>query len=228
VRPWAVINCAGWVRVDDAEVGAAGCLAANFTGNMALAGACACRDIHYTCFSSDLVFDGQIDRAYVEGDEPAPLNVYGLSKARADAALQAAAGRALIIRTASFFSPYDHQNFAVHVVDALRKGRSFRAVADCVTSPTYVPDLVRATLDLVIDDETGLWHLANLGALTWAQFAVALSDALDLQASRIDAQPLSAMGWAADRPRHAPLTSERGLIMPSLASAIESFARILT
>lgn len=227
VRPWAVINCAGWVRVDDAEVEMAGCLSANFTGNMALASACAHRDIHYTCFSSDLVFDGLIDRAYVEGDVPAPLNVYGLSKARADAALQAAAGRALIIRTASFFSPYDHQNFAVHLVDALRQGRSFRAIADCVTSPTYVPDLVRATLDLIIDDETGLWHLANQGALSWADFAAAIGEALNLPTHRIDAQPLSAMGWIANRPRHAPLTSVRGLIMPSLASAIESFARAL-
>lgn len=227
LNPWAVINCAGWVRVDDAEDQPEQCLAANFTGSVALGEACARRNIHYTCFSSDLVFDGHSERAYVEGDATAPLSIYGLSKARADDALQAAAGRALVIRTASFFSPYDQQNFAVHLVAALREGRPFRAVADCVTSPTYVPDLVRATLDLVIDDEVGLWHLASDGALSWADFAVAIGDALDLRTERIDAQPLAAMGWVAKRPRHAPITSQRGLIMPSLTSAITRFAGAL-
>ena len=223
VRPWAVVNCAGWVRVDEAERRAADCLAANITGSVQLAEACARRDIHYTCFSSDLVFDGLAGRAYVESDTTAPLSVYGLSKARADVAVQDIEGRALVVRTASFFSPYDSQNFAAHLVVALRSGQPFRAVDDCITSPTYVPDLVRATLDLIIDDETGLWHLVSAGSLSWAAFAYSIGNALDLRTDLIEAVPVDAMAWAARRPRYAPMTSERGLIMPSLASAIERF-----
>ena len=224
LRPWAVINCAGWVRVDDAEDNPEECLAANFTGNVSLAAACRQRDIHYTCFSSDMVFDGSSDRAYVESDAPIPLNIYGLSKARADAALQEANGRALIVRTASFFSPFDNHNFAVHLVAALRSDRMFRAAKDCITSPTYVPDLVRTTLDLVIDDEVGLWHLVNQGGISWAEFAVEIGSAMKLRSELIDKQPIGAMGWTARRPRHAPITSERSLIMPTLESAIERFA----
>lgn len=227
LRPWAVINCAGWVRVDEAETQVDDCMAANFTGNIALADACARRAIHYTCFSSDLVFDGLTDRAYVESDVTTPMNVYGLSKARADYALQQA-GHALIIRTASFFSPYDQHNFAVHLVAALREGRPFPAVADWVTSPTYIPDLVRATLDLIIDDEVGLWHLTNDGATSWADFAMAVGERLELNIGLIDAKPLSAMGWAAKRPPYAPITSQRGLVMPSLISAIERFGGEVT
>lgn len=224
LQPWAVINCAGWVRVDDAEYHEHDCLAANFSGNLALAQACRERAIHYTCFSSDLVFDGLASRAYVESDSTAPLNVYGASKARADEVLGKAGGRTLVVRTASFFSPFDQHNFASQLVAALRSGRPFRAVADCVTSPTYVPDLVRATLDLVIDDECGLWHLANAGALTWAQFGHAIGDALNLSTSSLEAMPAQEMGWVARRPSHAPMSSERGLIMPSLESAIARFA----
>jgi dTDP-4-dehydrorhamnose reductase len=224
LRPWAVINCAGWVRVDDAEKNMADCLAVNCVGNINFAEACSHRDIHYTCFSSDLVFNGELGRPYVESDATAPLNIYGLSKARADDALLAAGSRALIVRTASFFSPFDEHNFAAHLVAALRAEQTFQAVGDCVTSPTYVPDLVRATLDLVIDDEKGLWHLVSDGALSWADFAIEIGSALHLRTELVDVKPVNAMGWAARRPRRAAISSERGLIMPSLASAIERFS----
>lgn len=222
--PWAVINCAGWVRVDAAEDNEEACLAANFTGSVALAEACGRRGIHYTGFSSNLVFDGLSDRAYVESDMTAPLSIYGLSKVRADDALLASAGRTLVVRTASFFSPYDTHNFAARLTASLRAGKPFRVTGDCITSPTYVPDLVRATLDLIIDDETGLWHLASGGALSWADFAVGIGRALDLRTDLFDVQPAAALGWTARRPRCAPISSERGLIMPSLTSAIERFA----
>lgn len=227
LSPWAVINCAGWVRVDEAEEQAEDCFAANATGSIALATACRDRDIHFTGFSSDLVFDGLADRAYVESDAPVPLNIYGRSKALADAALEGAGGRALVIRTAAFFSPYDRQNFAIHCVGALRDGRPFVAANDIIISPTYVPDLVRATLDLIIDDETGLWHLVSAGALSWADFAGALGKSMGLSLASIDARPADAMGWIARRPQYAPLTSERGLIMPDIGSAIARFAATL-
>ena len=226
-QPWAVVNCAGWVRVDEAEAQADRCMAVNHVGNLALAEACARRGIHYTCFSSDLVFDGRANRAYVESDVPAPLNVYGASKARTDAALQEASGRALVVRTASFFSPFDGHNFAMHVVASLRDGRPFRAVGDCITSPTFVPDLVRTTLDLIIDDETGLWHLVSDGAVSWAGFARKIADAVALPVALIEERALRDMSWPAPRPRHAPLATRRGQIMPSLSSAIDRFAREL-
>jgi len=224
LRPWAVINCAGWVRVDEAEACADACLASNFTGCVAFARACALRNIHYSCFSSDLVFDGRAGRSYLESDAPAPLSVYGESKALAETGVIAAGGRALIVRTSSFFSPFDQQNFAMHLVTALRSDQPFRAVGDCITSPTYVPDLVRATLDLVIDDEQGIWHLVSQGAYSWAEFAHAVGEAMDLRTDLIETVSLDEMKWAARRPRHAPMSSERGLIMPSLASAIGRFS----
>lgn len=226
LNPWAVINTAGWVRVDEAEHRPRDCHAANHIGALALANACGAHNIHYTCFSTDLVFDGEASRPYVESDQTAPLSVYGHSKAKADASL-AAAARSLVVRTAAFFSPYDEQNFAWHLVQTLRDGQTFSAASDCFISPTYVPDLVRTTLDLVIDDETGLWHLATCGTASWAQFAVDLADALHLPAERVRFVPAADMGWTARRPRYAPLTSERGVIMPSLAASIDEFATVL-
>jgi dTDP-4-dehydrorhamnose reductase len=44
-------------------------------------------------------------------------------------------------------------------------------------TPTYVPDLVTAPLDLLIDGERGLWNLANEGATSWFDFACEAADA---------------------------------------------------
>jgi dTDP-4-dehydrorhamnose reductase len=224
LRPWAVVNAAGWVRVDDAEAEETGCFAANYEGAVRLATACAARAIPLTSFSSDLVFDGSAQRPYIEGDLAAPLSVYGRAKARADAALLAIDADMLVIRTASFFSPFDGHNFASQLVTALRDNRPFRAADDVVSSPTYVPDLVRVTLDLMIDGETGLWHLVNAGSRSWAGFARAIASALDLDRGLIEAAPQRAMGWLAARPGNAALASVRTAIMPDLEDAIARFA----
>jgi dTDP-4-dehydrorhamnose reductase len=226
-KPWAVINATGWVRVDDAEMDPAGCRAANRDGPLRLAAACAARGIALTSFSSDLVFDGMLDRAYREQDATAPLSVYGQSKAEADAALLAMDAQMLVIRTASFFSPYDPHNFAMQVVAALRSGNSFRAADDVVTSPTYVPDLVRTTLDLLIDRETGLWHLASDGALSWGDFAKRVALAAALDPAMIEAVPAVSLGWTARRPRRVALASSRSGTMPKLDDAIGRFAAAL-
>ncbi|MDB5426054.1 MAG: dTDP-4-dehydrorhamnose reductase, partial [Phenylobacterium sp.] len=188
-QPWAVVNAAGWVRVDDAEADPAGCMAANAEGAVRLARACRDRGLPFTGFSSDLVFDGRRDRPYVEGDAPSPLNVYGASKARAEAEILGLGGQALMVRTAAFFSPYDPYNFAAQVLRTLAAGQAFAAADDLVVSPTYVPDLVGAVLDLVLDGETGLRHLANDAAVSWADFARQVAGALDLDAGLVQGVP---------------------------------------
>jgi dTDP-4-dehydrorhamnose reductase len=224
IKPWAVVNTAGWVRVDDAEDDPAGCMAANADGAAVLAEACAERGIRLVTFSSDLVFDGRNARPYVESDTPNPLNVYGRSKAEAERRVLAAGGEPLVVRTAAFFSASDPHNFAVWAARELAAGRTVRAAGDCTVSPTFVPDLVRAALDLLIDGETGIRHLANGGAVTWAEFAVQVAEALGLDAGRVQAVPASAMGWKATRPANAALGTERGQILPSFEAALERFA----
>jgi dTDP-4-dehydrorhamnose reductase len=224
--PWAVIDCCGWVRVDEAEDQPAACLAINAEGAARLAGACAARAIASVTFSSDLVFAGRECRPYVERDRPAPRNVYGHSKARMEQAIAALSGSHLVVRTAAFFSPFDEHNFAVHAARALLRGERFRAAKDFVITPTYVPDLCDAVLDLLIDGEAGLWHLSHPEALTWAAFAQRVAHALGLDPALVDAVPGAELGWHASRPRAAPLASARGPLLPPLDSAIERFATV--
>jgi len=226
-RPWAVINAAGWVRVDDAETDAAACIAANAEGAERLAAACAERNIPTASFSSDLVFDGGIGRTYREDDDPAPLNVYGWSKALAEQSIRSLHGSHLIIRTAAFFSPFDTYNFAMHMVGALGQGRPFRAAHDQVVTPSYVPDLCSAVLDLMIDGVEGIWHLTNGEALSWSDFGRQLAGRCGLDAALIHAVPGERLGWRAIRPGAVPLGSTKGALLPPLSCAMDRFAHEL-
>jgi dTDP-4-dehydrorhamnose reductase len=223
-RPWAVINAAGWSRVDEAEDAPAACRLANVTGAINLAEAAFAIDAHYTVFSSDQVFDGQLERPYVEGDAPRALNVYGASKLAAERIVLALDSQALVVRTAALFSPDDGSDFAARVARRLRVGRAIQAASDLVVSPTYVPHLCHAVLDLVIDGEAGVWHLAHGDAMSWAAFGEAVADALELDRRLVRATPHAQMNRRARRPANAALGTERGLRLPALSKALEHYA----
>lgn len=220
LKPWAVINAAGYVRVDDAEREPHLCHRINTEGATILATACRDQDIAMVKFSSDLVFDGNQTAPYTESHTVAPLNVYGRSKAIAEQQVLLAHPDALVIRTSAFFSPWDDYNFLTIALRTLANGQSFIAASDAIVSPTYVPDLVNVTLDLLIDRESGLWHLANAGAIAWADLAKEVATLAGLNHTHIQARPTKELNWIAPRPAYSALTSERGILLPSLDGAI--------
>jgi dTDP-4-dehydrorhamnose reductase len=225
VEPWAVINAAGYVRVDAAEHDAERCWRENVWGPVNLAAACRRRNVKLVTFSSDLVFDGRAPRPYTEADTPNPLNVYGRTKAEAERRVLDLLGEALVIRSSAFFGPWDEHNYLAWLVRTLDAGEGFDAPCDTVVSPTYVPHLVDAALDLTIDGEHGIWHLANNGAVTWFEFAQQALAACGRAANGIRAAETSAVWRPAPRPPFSALASARGQLMPSLAEALECWAR---
>ncbi len=223
IEPWAVINAAGYVRVDDAEQNTEACRRDNVTGPVNLAAACRRRGLPLVTFSSDLVFDGRSGRAYLEDDEPRPLNVYGAAKAEAEQRVRELLPEALIIRTSAFFGPWDDYNFLACLFQALDAGTAFMAPTDTTVSPTYVPDLVHASLDLLIDRESGLWHLVNDGATTWFDFAQAAVTRSGRAAELIlPVETTRAWGPAA-RPRYSALSSRRARLLRPLHQALDAF-----
>jgi dTDP-4-dehydrorhamnose reductase len=224
-KPWAVINTAGYVRVDDAEADAERCMRENAVGPEVLATVCAARGVKLVTFSSDLVFGENRDTPWVESSPVEPLNVYGRSKAEAERRVLERLPSALVVRTSAFFGPWDEHNFVTLALRALRRGETFAAAEDVFVSPTYVPDLVHTALDLLIDEERGVWHLANAGEVTWADLARQAAELAGLSPEGVEGRPLASFGWAAARPRYSVLASERGQVMPTLASALERYLR---
>ncbi|HEX8446700.1 MAG TPA: SDR family oxidoreductase [Sphingomonas sp.] len=218
-RPWAVVNAAGWTRIDAAEDNARACLSANRDGALVVSAACAARDVHCTIVSADLVF-GDTAAPFDEGAAPAPLNLYGRSKQAAEDGALEAGERMLVVRSAGFFSPFDTRNFAMQVERMLADGQQLPASADHVMTPTYMPDLVTALLDLLVDGETGLWHLTHQEPVSWRDFAQDIARALGLNARAIVSASPEVLGWRAPRPRNAALRSSRGQLLPRLEHAI--------
>jgi dTDP-4-dehydrorhamnose reductase len=221
-QPWAVINTAGFVRVDDAERDERQ-WRENVEGPEKLARACAELGVRLVSFSSDLVFDGRKAEPYLESDTPAPLNAYGRAKAEAERRVLDAHPQSLIVRTAAFFGPWDRYNFVAQALDALRRGERLKAIEDQVVSPTYVPDLVQATLDLLVDGEQGIWHLANGGEVSWARFAQLAAEAASLDMRLIEPVGAADLGLVAPRPAYCALASERGVLMPTLEDALTRY-----
>jgi dTDP-4-dehydrorhamnose reductase len=93
---------------------------------------------------------------------------------------------------------------------------------DQVVSPTYVPHLVDAALDLLIDGERGIWHLVNGGAVSWFELA-----RLAAQAAELEPRVVATLtDLPARRPRYSALASERGRIMPTLEEGLAAYSGV--
>jgi dTDP-4-dehydrorhamnose reductase len=224
-KPWAIVNAAGFVRVDDAERELDRCYNENTIGPENLALASRQNGIKLITFSSDLVFNGEKNTPYTEEDDTAPLNIYGCTKARAEELVLNLNPDTLVVRTSAFFGPWDEYNFVHHVRRSLHHEETIPVVNDVYISPTYVPDLVNASLDLLVDGEKGIWHLANQGELTWADLAHEIADRFSLNRRYINSVRNVDMQYAAQRPFYSVLSSSRGILLPSLDDALKRFMR---
>ncbi len=171
------------------------------------------------------MFDGARHVPYTEGDTVNPLNRYGQSKVFAERYVTAINPDALVIRTSAFFGPWDQYNFAFQVYKSLSEFTTIKAANDIYISPTYVPDLVNAVLDLIIDDEKGIWHLANKGSLSWSTFALFIAEQFGLDKNYIIELPGNELGFKAARPDYSVLSSSRGNLLPSFEDALNRYAK---
>ncbi|MEO6247478.1 MAG: NAD(P)-dependent oxidoreductase [Sphingomicrobium sp.] len=217
-RPWAVINAAGFVRTWEADANIDECFSINALGAEQLARACRIAGLPFVTFSSDLVFDGQLGRPYLEADPVSPQGAYGRSKAEAEARVLATNADSLVVRTSAFFGPWDRHNFLVHIIDRLKRGEHIDDVGEhAMVSPTYVPDLVHATLDLLLDRATGIRHLANSGEVSWHDLARDIATR-----TGHDPRQIHPSGAA---PSNTSLTSGHGTLLRPLDRALDDFVR---
>jgi dTDP-4-dehydrorhamnose reductase len=222
-RPWAVINAAGFTRVNGAESAVLECHRVNAVGAKIVARACAGQDIQLLSFSSDLVFGGGRNTPFAERDAVGPLSAYGRSKVAAERRVLSAYPDALVIRSGAFFAAQEPYNLLSAALARMANGLPTQVVDDWVVSPTYVPDIAHRAIDLLIDGESGIWHLANDGALGWADFVeqAALSIGHDCRLVRRCRR--SVLYELAPRPSNSALVSERGRALPTLENALARF-----
>lgn len=182
-RPEVVVHAAAWTDVDGCAREPELAMRRNAEATRLLAEACAARDLDLVVVSTNEVFDGRRTDGfgYRPGDEPHPLNPYGLSKLAGEEAArrayQALAGPAqvAIVRTAWLFGP-GAPDFPSKILAAaeraLASGEPLRVVADEWGNPTYVVDLAEAIVELLGAGEfAGTHHVVNALAATRADWA---------------------------------------------------------
>ncbi|MDB5191394.1 MAG: dTDP-4-dehydrorhamnose reductase [Segetibacter sp.] len=218
--PWAVINTTGYVKVDEAENDRDNCFLINSAAPAFMAAVCERLGIQFVTFSSDLVFDGKKNNPYIESDSVGPLNVYGQSKVRAEEAVLKTNPSALILRTSAFFGPWDSHNFVYFALKSLKNQQELHTTNDVIISPTYVPDLVNTSLDLLIDEACGIWNLSNDAQVSWAMLASQVAERIGSDKSKVRQLPLADMKWLAPRPAYSVLNTEKGFRLPSLDDAL--------
>lgn len=202
LRPDWVVHAAAATDVDGCERDPEWAMAVNAEGTRRVAEGCRRAGAGLAYLSTDYVFDGQKGRPYLEGDAPAPLNVYGRSKLEGERATRSLAPRWVIIRTAWLYGTHG-RNFVKTILGKVRDGEPLRVVDDQVGSPTYARDLADAVALLLSRGLTGLYHVTSGGACSWYEFA---REILCLSGS--DLNSLSRISSAElDRPARRPAYS---------------------
>jgi dTDP-4-dehydrorhamnose reductase len=170
VRPDAVINCAAWVNAETAQGDPDGARAVNTRGAGILAAAAAAVGASITYPSTDYVFDGQKGEPYVESDEPAPLSVYGETKADGERATSSANPRHFVCRTAWLYGP-GGRNFPDTMLGLAEKQADIKVVNDQIGCPTYTPHLAAALVQLAGTELYGVHHVAGGTICSWYDLA---------------------------------------------------------
>ena len=180
----AVVNAAAYTAVDRAETDAATAQAVNAGGPANLARACAEAGIPLVHVSTDYVFDGTKGAPYTPDDPVSPLGVYGRTKAEGEAAVRAAGGPHVVIRTAWVFSEHGH-NFVRTMLRLARERETVGVVADQWGGPTSARAVAEACLaaaERCGPEASGLFQFAGAPLATWSDLAaeaVRLGAALD-------------------------------------------------
>lgn len=226
-NPWAIINAAGYVRVDEAEDDSAACFKSNVEGAVNLARVAKEKNIGLVNFSSDLVFDGSGVTPYIESHEVNPLNIYGKSKADCEEQVLSIYPESLVVRTSAFFGPWDEYNFVTKTLRSLVNNDEVVAPNDMYVSPTYVPDLANETLNLLIDGQKGIIHLTNVGEVSWEEFALKAAtiapEELQLNTNLIKGLNSQFIPMKAKRPVRSVLASEKQSYLPPLEDALRRY-----
>ena len=186
----AVINCAAYTKVDEAERDEVRAYAVNATGAEYVAHACARAGARLIHVSTDYVFSGDFadgqPRPYELDDETGPLSVYGRSKLAGEFAVLTAMPDAHVVRTSWIFSGGEGADFVAAIRGKAAGEGEVDVVADQIGSPTYVGDLAEALLDIAAGDiREPVLHAANSGATSRYEQARAVFELLGADPERV-------------------------------------------
>jgi len=220
-KPEVVINAAAYTAVDKAESDVQAALAVNATAVTYLAEACAKDAIPFVHISTDYVFDGNKEGAYLEADPVSPLGVYGETKLAGEDAVKSFCEQYYILRTSWVFSAHGN-NFVKTMLRLGAERKELGIVADQYGKPTSAREIARTIYAMLAHDSQawGTYHVAQPESATWFDFAKAIFLAADTQGLKMEVSTLKAIKTE-DYPTPAKRPKNSALDCSKLEQAFE-------
>ena len=214
-----LVNGAAYTAVDRAETDEAAARAINDTAVGVLARATTRAGARLLHISTDFVFDGHSNRAYLPTDATNPQSVYAVTKLAGEQQALRHAADAVIVRTAWVYASTG-RNFPLTMLRLMREKPEVRVVADQIGTPSWATGIARAIWGLIeANANGGIYHWTDLGVASWYDFAVAIQDealARGLLQKAVPVVPISTADYPtpARRPAFSVLdgTSTRAVI----------------
>lgn len=179
-----IVNCAAMTDVDRCESDVLAARQANSVGPQVLALAARAHDCKLVHISTDYVFDGKKDGAYVETDVPNPQTVYGKSKLEGELLVSNILGRHIIVRTSWLYGLHGG-NFVKTMLRLAHQNGAIKVVDDQRGNPTYANDLVYEVLKIAASDVYGTFHCTSEGVCSWYEFACAIVEEAGIPCEKV-------------------------------------------
>ena len=178
ISPDIVINATAYTAVDKAEEEHQAADRINHLAVANIASICNQLDCWLIHVSTDYVFDGNSEVPYKEDNPTNPQGVYGDSKLKGEAAIEASGCKYLIIRTAWVYSEYGN-NFLKTMLRLGADRDELSIVGDQIGCPTYAQDIAKSIVSILScldlkDSSSGIYHYCGDEPCSWYDFARAI------------------------------------------------------
>jgi len=181
IKPDIIINAAAYTNVDKAESEIELAYKVNTEAPKALAEKAFQLNIPMIHFSTDYVFDGLKNEAYLETDQANPQSVYGETKWKGEEAVRQYK-KHIILRTSWAFSGHG-RNFLKTILKLIQEKTSLNIVSDQEGKPTSSEAIANVTYKIVKTilqnpnfKDFGTYHVALESETNWYEYACFITD----------------------------------------------------
>ncbi|MEM0203281.1 MAG: dTDP-4-dehydrorhamnose reductase [Archaeoglobaceae archaeon] len=209
-KPEVVVHTAALTDVDKCEIEKELAWSVNVEGTKNVARLCKKAFLIYV--STDYVFEGE-KGMYREEDEANPINYYGITKLEGEKIVKEL-GDFCIARTSVIYGARKASgkvNFALWVMEKLRRGEEIKVLKDHWNSPTLNTNLAEMILEIAERRLEGVYHLAGATRISRYEFANLIAETFDLKKDLIKPIKMEEMRWIARRPRDSSLNVEKAM-----------------
>lgn len=209
-KPEAVVHAAALTDVDRCELEKELAWKTNVEATTNLARLCKENGVFLLYVSTDYVFDGE-KGMYRETDKPAPINHYGLTKLKGEEAVQALDNYCIARGSVIYGSTpaTGKVNFALWLLDKLRKKEEVKIIIDQWNSPTLNVSMAEMIIETLEKRTTGTFNLAGATRLSRYEFAQHFAETFNLDPKYITPVQSKQIKWVARRPRDSSLNVEK-------------------